>query len=115
MPARPVGSISGNIPRKKELTPLRTQYYCWKASANTGPTQIAEELSIPRSTVQETLYHDGTSAPHSGAPKKLLKHDKHRILRAFRKEPQITYARLIRELTLAVCTTPSTDYSRTTI
>jgi len=31
MPARPVlGSISGNIPRKKELTPLRTRYYCWE-------------------------------------------------------------------------------------
>lgn len=37
IPARPVlGSISGNIPRKKELTPLRTQYYCWKASASTS-------------------------------------------------------------------------------
>ena len=31
MPTRSVlGSISGNIPRKKELTPLRTRYYCWE-------------------------------------------------------------------------------------
>jgi len=108
IPARSVlGSISGNITHRKELTPYNRGVIIGKASTNTRPTQIAEELSIPRSTVQETLYksplhHNSKSASHSGALKKLSKHDERRILHTVQKEPQITYARLIRELTLTV-------------
>ena len=54
MPRRALAPISGNIPRRKELTRYERGVVVGFAGG-VKASQIATELSLPKSTVQETL------------------------------------------------------------
>ena len=55
MPRRALAPISGNIPRRKELTSYKRGVVLGFAEAGVIPPKIATELNLPESTVQETL------------------------------------------------------------
>ena len=55
MPRRALDPISGNIPRRKELTRYERGVVIGFAGAGVIASQIATKLSLPKSTVQDTL------------------------------------------------------------
>jgi len=75
MPRRALAPISGNIPRRKELTRYERGVVVGFAGGGVKASQIATELSLPKSTVQETLSKapqrpQGISTSRIGRPPK---------------------------------------------
>ena len=107
MPRRALAPISGNIPRRKELTCYERGVVVGFAGGGVKASQIATELSLPKSTVQETLSKapqrpQGISTSRIGRPPKCTIRDERRILRIARIKPRITYRELSFELGLPV-------------
>ena len=55
MPRRALAPISGNIPYRKELTHYKRGVVIGFARGGVKASQITTALSLPKSTVQETL------------------------------------------------------------
>jgi transposase len=96
---RPLGEISRNISKRKELSPYIRAQIIGASKCGVNPTQISKQLSIPRSTVQSTLDRDElrnnhTSLPRSGRPRLSSKQDERLLLRVVRQFPKYTYKQL---------------------
>ena len=57
-PRRPLGPISGNKIKKKELTPYKRGQIVGAAIAGADPSTTATSFETPESTVRSTLRHD---------------------------------------------------------
>jgi len=55
MPRAPLGQISGNITKRKGLNPYKRGLIIGKHESGINPTQISQNLQIPRSTIIDTL------------------------------------------------------------
>ena len=55
MPRAPPGQISGNITKRKELSPYKHGLIIGKHESRINLTQISQNLQIPRSTIIDTL------------------------------------------------------------
>jgi transposase len=107
MPRRALASISGNIPRRKELSRYERGVVLGFAGAGVIPPKIATELNLPESTVRETLSKapqrpQGISTSRIGRPPKCTIRDERKILRIVRTKPRITYRELGFELGLPI-------------
>ena len=85
MPREPLSSIDSNIQKRKELTPYERGVIIGKHSTGCGPTKIATNLQIPRTTVQTTLkqepvHRQGKSLPRVSRPKSYSAQDKRKVL-----------------------------------
>jgi hypothetical protein len=99
MPRRALAPISGNIPRRKELSRCERGVVLGFAGAGVIPLKIATELNLPESTVRETLSKapqrpQGISTSRIRRPPKCTIRDKRRILGIVRIKPRITYREL---------------------
>ena len=100
MPRKPLGLISPNIIRRKELTPYRRGIIGGRAAAGLIVVKIARELDLPRrivrSIIERGAEHDkGTTKPRSGRPKLYNARDERTIIRLARVNPKQTYVELI--------------------
>jgi IS30 family transposase len=103
MPRLPLAQISGNITKRKELTPYTRGLIIGKHEAGVPISQISHTLGIPSSTVFETIQQNskrdnGESSPRSGRPKSYTERDKRHIIQLIKRDPFITYP-VIRERT----------------
>ena len=100
MPRTPLGPITPNIIRRKELNPYIRGYIAGASAAGVSQYSIARELNVTRATIQTTLSRvntrvDGESKPRSGRPKITIDREERIILRLARINPKQTYADLI--------------------
>jgi hypothetical protein len=96
----PLGSISGNSRRGKELTPYMRGKIAGKASEGAKPAAIAIKLKIPRKTIEYTLQqdelrNDGHSLPRKARKKSYTDAQERRIIRHIRIHPKDTYQNVI--------------------
>jgi len=99
----PLRPISGNIYRRKELTPYQRGQIVGYSLLSCSPTEISASLNIPESTVRDTLKkaperHDGESSSRIGRPKLYSERDERQILRTVRLNPHLTYRQLQNQL-----------------
>src|SRR5215469_4704839 len=108
MPNRtPLTPISGNRIAQKELSPHLRGIIIGRSQAGKNPTQIADALNLPQSTVRDTLdksatRSEGKTIQRSGRPRKLTIREERYILRAVRQLPKITYQALENKLNFRV-------------
>jgi transposase len=107
-PRRPLGEISGNIPKRRELTPYERGQIISAAKCGVKPGAISTELSLSRRTVRTTissepLRKNSASQPRSGRPRTYSEHDERLFLRVVRQFPKYTYAQLRAFTGLKLC------------
>jgi len=107
-PRRPLGEISGNIPKRRELTPYERGQIIGAAKCGVKPSAICIELSLSRCTVRTTinskpLRKNGESQPRSGRPRTYSERDERLLLRVVRQFPKCTYAQLRAFTGLKLC------------
>jgi hypothetical protein len=107
-PRRPLGEISGNIPKRRELTLYERGQIIGAAKCSVKPSAICTELSLSRRTVQTTidsepLRKNGASQPQSGRPRTYSERDERLLLRVVRQFPKYTYAQLRAFTGLKLC------------
>ena len=100
-PRTPLGPLSSNINRRKELSSIRRAEICCAAKFGHKPAEISEVLNTPISTIKTTLQRQSqrnnhASKPRSGRPRKTTDRDERNILRIVRAEPKISYRTLQR-------------------
>lgn len=93
----PLGAITGNIPRRKELTPSQRSKIEGAADFGGTPTEIAKRYNFSRPSIYDTLNNidsreDHKSTSRSGRPLSVSEHLERLITRFIRKEPVATYA-----------------------
>jgi hypothetical protein len=96
----PLGSISGNSRRGKELTPYMRGKILGKASEGAKSATIAIKLKIPRKTVEYTLQqdelrNDGYSLPRKPQGKSYTDAEERITVRHVRLNPKDTYQQVI--------------------
>ena len=96
MPHEPLSSIDSNIQKRKELTPYEHGIIIGKHSTGCGPTKIATDLQIPRTTVQTTLKQEpvrrqGKFLPRVSRPNSYSAQDKRKVLLIIKQDPFISY------------------------
>ena len=96
---RPLGEISGNVPKRKELSLIARAQIIGAAKCGVSQSAISRQLSIPRSTVQYTLAKDQLrnnhkSLPRAGRPRLSSIHTERLLLRTVRRFPKYTYKQL---------------------
>ena len=109
MPRTPLTPRSGNILKRKELTPYERGRIVGKAEEGASPAEIARCLKIPDSTVRDTISNDatrneGNSKLRSSTPKSYSPYERMRLLRLARSNPQYTYADLKKLSGVKCCT-----------
>ena len=102
-PRRPLGLISGNITKKKELTPYERGLVLGAKITGRSEAEISEVFNIPDSTVRDTVTlaaqrKDGHSKPRSGRPKCLSDREERILIRHIRLNPKDEY-KTIKEAT----------------
>ena len=102
-PRRPLGPVSGNSIRKKELTPYKRGQIVGAAQLGASNVEIAVTLNTPESTVRSTLRADiqrlnGESIRRSGRPKTWNDYYVRRLVRLVRAQPKLTYTQVRKEL-----------------
>ena len=105
----PLREISGNIPKRRELTPYERGQVIGAAKCGVKPNAISTELSLSRWTVRTTLSReplrkDGASQPQSGRPRTYSERDERLLLRVVHQFPKFTYAQLRAFTGLKLCT-----------
>ena len=100
MPRRPLGPITPNIIRRKELTPYTRGFILRQLTAGVEQADVAKALNLSRATVRTTLLRadtriNGESVERSGRPKVTDDRDERIILRLARINPKQTYQELI--------------------
>ena len=100
MPRTPLGPITPNIIRRRELSPFTRGIIAGQRSTGASIGTIAIALNIPKITIQDTLSivdrgSHGVSKSRSGRPKATTDRDERTILRLARFEPKQTYQQLI--------------------
>ena len=94
-----LGPISGNIQKRRELTPYERGKIAAAAELGLRGAEIKAAYNHPESTIRKTISLDllrnqGTSLPRSGRPKKYTAHDERVLLRHVRLNPKDTYAQV---------------------
>jgi len=94
-----LGPISGNIQKRRELTPYERGKIAAAAELGLRKAEIQAVYNHPESTIRKTISLDplrnqGTFLPRSGRPKKYTAHDKRVLLRHVRLNPKDTYAQV---------------------
>ena len=95
-PRCPLGEISGNIPKRKELTPYERGQIISAAKCGVKRKTISSQLSVPRRTVRTTLSREslrknGELQPRSGRLQIYSERDKRLVLQVVRQFPKFTY------------------------
>ena len=93
----PLGPISGNRIKKKEISSFIRGVIVGKYSKGATQREIAKDLKIPKSTIHYTLKqallrNDGESLVRAGAPTLSTDRDERMILRYIRLHLKTTYA-----------------------
>lgn len=104
-PRRPLRAVSGNIVKRKELTPFLRGKILGRHEVGESAYTISQALGIPRRTVRDTIdkkdiRSEGKSKERSGQPHKLTQRAIRRIFRVIKEEPFITYRQLRDKLDL---------------
>jgi transposase len=104
-PRRPLGVISGNVQRRRELKPHERGKVIGASIAGATPGRISTLLNIPDQTVRDTisqdiLRDDHKSKPRTGRPKCYTERDERMLLRHVRQFPKQTYAQVMNETQL---------------
>ena len=99
MPLAPLTPISGNRPRKSELTPYERGMIVGAQALGHTPTEIGKVLNFTKSTSQTTNHkqserNNGVSKSRSGWPGMLSDRDRRYIIRHTRANPLLTYIQL---------------------
>ena len=92
-PRRPLGLISGNVGKKKELTPYKRGLIVGAKIAGRSEGEISECFNLPDSTVRTTIIRaaeriDGQSKPRSGRPLCLSDREERILIRYIRAHPK---------------------------
>jgi transposase len=92
-PRRPLGVISGNIAKKKELTPYKRGLIVGAKIAGRSEAEISECLNVPDGIVRTTIVRaaeriDGQSKPRSGRPPCLSDREEQILIRYIRTHPK---------------------------
>ena len=82
----PLGPISGNIEKRKELTPFQRGLILGTKLASQTEAEISKYFNIPDPTVCTTIsctvqYNEGQSRPRSGQPKCLSDREERTLIR----------------------------------
>ncbi len=101
MPRAPLAPISGNTPRRKELTPFQRGLLVGQVTRGATPGKIQKDFRIPRSTTRSVVLNslhqeEGESRPRSGRPTRVSDRDRRHTIRKARENPQISYIELAR-------------------
>jgi transposase len=96
---RPLGEISRNVQKRKELDPFTRGQIIGASKCGISTSAIGKRLSIPRTTVRDTLSlnqlrNNGESLPRAGRPRLTSKQDERLLLRIVRRFPKYTYQQL---------------------
>ena len=96
---RPLGDISANVEKRKELSLYIRGRIVGKHEEGAKATSISKDLQIPRSTVRYTIFQDplrdeGYSKPRTGRPEKYSERFKRNLISFVRKEPKATMAKI---------------------
>ena len=99
MPLAPLTPVSGNRPRKSELTPYERGIIVGAQALGHTPTEIGKALNFTKLTFQTTIQkqlerNNGISKSRSGRPGVLSDHDRRYIIRHARANPGLTYIQL---------------------
>jgi IS30 family transposase len=100
-PRTPLGVISGNIQKNKELTPYQREKIIAAAQFGHSPSEIAKVLERPKSTVQTTLKldsirYEGHTRGRSGRPREYNERDVRNLVRYIRANPKDTWEQVKR-------------------
>ena len=106
MPRTPFKAISGNVTRRKELSPYERGILVRQASQGVTPVSLTKTTKVPRTTIISTLSQadirpTGVSKPRSGRPKLLSVRDCRHITRIARLTPEISYQEIQEKTGLA--------------
>ena len=98
-PQCPLGEISGNIPKRRELTLYERGQIIGVAKCSVKQKTISTQLLVLRHTVRttisrESLRKNGASQPRLGRPQTYSKHDERLLLQVVRQFPKYTYTQL---------------------
>jgi transposase len=98
-PRTPLRATSGNIGKRKELSPYLRGKILGQHETGRSAHTISQALGIPRRTVRDTISKkgtqiEGTSKERSGRPRILTERDIRHIFQMVKKEPFITYRQL---------------------
>ena len=104
----PLGEISGNVKRRRELTPYERAQIIGAAKCGVNPSTISARLLHSRRTVRstlslESLRSNGKSQPRSGRPKKYSKYDERLLVCIVHQFPKFTYTQLRAFTGLKLC------------
>jgi len=107
-PRRVLGPISGNIQKRKELSPYVRGKIIGARLASATPTQMSQQLNLHDSTIRTTIKRDplrnnGESQPRPGQPKTYTDRDVRNLVRHVRINPKDTYAQVRRALGFTFC------------
>ena len=96
-PRTPIGVISGNIQKKKQLTPYQRGKITGAAQFGHSPAEIAKEFNRPDSTIRTTLKLDplrdkGETRERSGRPCEYTERDIRKLIRHVRINPKHIWA-----------------------
>ena len=100
---RPLGPISGNTIKKKELTPYKRGQIVDASIAGLNNPTIATTLKTPESTVRTTLRYDlhrlnGETVQRTGRRRTWNVYHVRRLVRLVRTQPKLTYEKVRKEL-----------------
>ena len=101
-PRRPLQEISSNSTIRKELSPYQRGILVRASRAGAKLSEISQALSIPKSTIYDTLKIDlerdnGKSKPRTGRPFSYSSRDERKVLRFIRISPKSTYDHVQKE------------------
>ena len=96
MPRRPLGPITPNIIRRKELTPYTRGFILGQLTASVKQTNVAKALNLSRTIIRTTLLRANTRindelVKKSSRPKVTDDRDERIILRLVRINLKQTY------------------------
>jgi len=96
---KPLGEISGNIPRRKELTPIQRAEIIGASKCSVKPAQIAKDLSVPRTTIYTTIgralqRNNYTTCTQTSRTREYTRYHERILLRVVRQFPKYTYKQL---------------------
>ena len=98
-PRRLLGVVSGNIDKRKELSPYMRGKIIGQYEKGAKPADISRELRIADSTVRDTISLDllrdkGYSKPRTGRPEKYFERFKRNLVHFVRREPKASMAKI---------------------
>ena len=98
-----MGIISGNIDKRKELSPYMCGRIIGEYEKGARPAEISKVLQIADSTIRDTISLDplrdeGYSKPPSGRLEKYSEGFKRNLVHFVRKEPKASIAQLYKSI-----------------